>query len=143
MTKQNKTYLNQLLDDAEHRANITTDNALSKVLGIHNGWISDFRKDPPKRHPSTEIATKLAILAGRKEMQVIAEIELMTAKTDERRNFWKQYIENRGITATLGCVALGISLVLTPEPAAASILQLRNYDANFLHAEENPNIHYA
>lgn len=129
------TYLNQLIDDARNRANIPTDNNLATVLSIPNGWISEYRKEPPKRHPSVEIATKLAILSGRREMEVIAHIELMTAKSEERKQFWSQYIENRGIHACLTITALALTIALSPEPAEASVLHLQNYDAhqsNFL-----------
>lgn len=125
-----KTYLNELLDDAKNRANITSDNALATVIDIPNGWITEYRKDPPKRHPSTDIATKLAILAGRKEMDVIASIELMTTKNEKKREFWRGYIEKQGIVATAGVIGLGLSLLATPEPAQANVLQLPNYGAH-------------
>ena len=121
--------MTKLIEEAKNRANIASDYALAKVLGVPNGWISEYKATPAKRHPSVEVATKLAILAGRAEMEVIAEIELQTAKTEEKKKFWKQYIESRGITATVCMTALAASLMMTPEPANARVLQLQDYDA--------------
>lgn len=122
-------FISDLLDQAKARANLTSDYALAKALGIQTGIVSNWRKG--KRHPSDEEAIQLATLAGRDEMEVIAAIHYETANTDKKKEFWKSYIESRGLAATLGMVALGISIMITPEPAKASVLQLANYDAPF------------
>lgn len=125
----------ELLDSAKSRANIPSDYALAKVLGIERQIVSAWRKG--RKHPSNEEAVKLATLAGIEEMQVIAEIELITAKTEKKKDFWKSYLESRGIAATLALTGLGISLLLTPEPSQAVILQLQNYDAKSLEMHNN------
>ncbi|HEY6095621.1 MAG TPA: hypothetical protein VIU93_11785 [Gallionellaceae bacterium] len=117
--------INELLDRAKQIANIESDYALAKVLGINTGWVSDYRKS--KRHPSNEIAVKIATLAKLDEMQVIAEIELRTAKTEKKKEFWKHYIESRGIAACFGMTALAISIAMTPKNAEAGILHFQNY----------------
>lgn len=121
--------INELLDCAKTRANLPSDYALAKVLGTKNGVISHWRKG--KRHPSNEEAVKLATLAGLEEMRVIAEIEMHTANTEKKREFWKSYINTKGLTATLGLIALGVTIMATPEPALAEVLQLQNYDAHY------------
>ncbi|MDP2144402.1 MAG: hypothetical protein Q8J80_09780 [Gallionella sp.] len=118
--------INELLDKAKTRANLPSDYALAKVLGIQTGIVANWRKE--KRHPSNQEAIQLATLAGLDEMQVIAEIELRTANSDKKREFWKGYIESRGAAATLRIVMLGTVLICTPEPASAGVLHLRNYD---------------
>lgn len=136
--------INELLDRAKQRANIESDYALAKVLGIERQIISGWRKE--KRHPSNEEAIKLATLANLEELQVIGEIEYRTANSEKKKEFWKQFLEHRGYAATLGLMALGTSIILTPEPAAASILQLQNYgeiSTDFLRPQESTNIHYA
>jgi len=116
----------ELLKRAKERANITSDYALAKVLGIERQIISQWRKG--KRHPSNEEAVKLATLAGLPEMEVIAEIELRTANTPEKREFWKSYMESRGIAACLTMSALALTIAMTPETAQAeSVLQLQDY----------------
>ncbi len=115
----------ELLEKAKNRANITSDYALAKVIGVHTGTVANWKKG--KQHPSNEEAVKLATLAGLDEMQVIAEIELRTANSEKKKEFWKNYIESRGVAACLSLTALGIALVLTPEPASASVLHLQNY----------------
>lgn len=126
----------ELLDRAKTRANLPSDYALAKALGIDRSIVSGWRKG--KQHPGNEHAVQLATLAGLEEMQVIAEIEMQTATTEKKRGFWKSYIDSRGLTATLGMIALGLSIILVPDPAEA--LQLRNYDANF-HALEKTDIY--
>lgn len=134
--------IQELLDQAKNRANIPSDYALAKVLGISNGIVANWRKG--KRHPSNEEAVKLATLAGLDEMRVIAEIELRTANSDKKKEFWKHYIESRGITATVSMTALAIAIMVTPEPAQATILQSPNYDASAqIRSSVSSNIHYA
>lgn len=118
-----------LLETAKNRANLSSDYALAKVLGIERQIISQWKKG--KRHPSNEEAVKLATLAGLDEMRVIAEIELRTANSEKKKEFWKHYIESRGIAACLSMTVLAGSIALTPNPASAGVLQLRNYDAPY------------
>lgn len=128
--------INELMDKAKTRANLQSDYALAKVIGIDRSVVSQWRKG--KKHPSTDEAVKLATLAGLEEMPVIAAIEYEAATTEKKREFWKSYINAKGLTATLGLIALGLSIILTPEPAEA--LQLRNYDAHF-HALKKTDIY--
>lgn len=120
--------IEELLDRAKQMANIESDYKLAKALGISAGNLSNIRKG--RAHPSNEVAVQLATLAKLDEMRVIAEIELRTANTEKKQMFWKCYLEKHGITAALCMIALGISILITPEPAEADILQLQNYDAH-------------
>lgn len=121
--------INDLLDRAKTRSNLPSDYALAKVLGIATGNLSNIRKG--RNHPSNEEAVKLATLAGLDEMQVIAEIELRTAKTEKKKEFWKHYIESRGTMACFAMTALALSIAITPENAEASILQSQVYNEGF------------
>ena len=122
--------IRELLDQAKERANIGSDYALAKAMGIQTGIVANWRKG--KRHPSNEEAVQLAVLAGLDEMRVIAEIEMRTANSEKKRKFWKHYIESRGLVATLGICAIGLAIIATPETAEARILQMQNYSGNFL-----------
>lgn len=130
--------MNELLDQAKTRANLSSDYALSKATGISQQILSGIRKG--RRHPSNEEAVKLAALAGLPEMKVIAEIELLTANSEKKKEFWKHYIESRGIAACLTMTALAASIVLAPEPTEASVLHLTNYDG-FSHAHNADGIY--
>ena len=68
-------------------------------------------------------------------MPVIAAIEYEAATTEKKKMFWKCYLEQHGISATLCMFALGVSIMLTPEPAQAGVLQMPNYDAH--HSAQN------
>lgn len=119
----------ELLDQAKTRANLKSDYALAKAMGVHTGTVANWRKG--KQHPSDEEAVQLATLAGLDEMQVIAAIHYETATSEKKKEFWKCYLESRGVAATACMIALGVSIMLTPEPAQASVLQLPNYDENY------------
>ena len=128
----------ELLDRAKTRANLPSDYALAKVLGIDRSIVSGWRKG--KQHPSNEHAVQLATLAGMEEMRVIAEIEMQTATTEKKRGFWKCYLEKHGIAAVLCMSVLAVSIMLKPETAEASVLQLENYDTHF-HAQNADGIY--
>lgn len=132
--------INELLDLAKTKANLKSDYALAKVLGIKTGQMSEYRTG--KRHPGNEEAVKLATLAGLDEIRVIAEIEMRTANTEKKKEFWRQYIELRGLAPCLAMTALAATIMLTPTHADASILQWGNYDAGAF-SQKDPSIHYA
>lgn len=120
----------ELIENAKHKANLNSDYALAKAMGIDRAVVSQWRAG--KRHPSNEEAVQLATLAGIDEMRVIAEIELRTAKNEKKRAFWQHYIERRGLAACISMTALAVAIIATPEPAEAgeSILQMQNYGGN-------------
>lgn len=118
--------IDELIEKAKTRANITSDYALSKVLGIDRRIVSDWKKG--KRHPNNEEAIKLATLSGLEEMRVIAEIEYRTANTEKKKEFWHQYMESRGLAGCVAVTALGLALIATPQTSEASVLHLQNYE---------------
>ena len=135
--------MDKLIEQAKTRANLPSDYALAKALGIQTGIVANWRKG--KRHPSNQEAIQLATLAGLDEMQVIAEIELRTANTEKKKEFWQQFLEHRSHAATISAIALGLSILATPQPGEAAVLQLQNYSeiqANFF-INNQSNIHYA
>lgn len=131
----------ELIEQAKSSANLKSDYALAKAMGVHTGTVANWRKG--KQHPSDEEAVQLATLAGIDEMKVIALIHYECATNEKKKEFWKNYIESRGLAATLALVALGTSIIITPKPAQADVLQLANYDVPFFGSEESPYIHYA
>ena len=128
----------ELIEKAKIRANITSDYALAKVLGVDRRYVSLWKKG--KKHPSTDEAVKLATLAGLEEMPVIAQIEYQSATTEKKKEFWKCYLEKHGIAAVLCMSVLAVSIILKPETAEASVLQLGNYDGHF-HAQGKTEIY--
>lgn len=128
----------ELMEKAKKRANIESDYALAKAMGLDRKIISAWRNG--KRHPSTEEAVQLATLAGLDEMMVIAQVEYESANKPEKKRFWKHYIESRGITAVGAMIILGTSLLIAPDRSDAEVLQLANYDAN-LHVQDKAGIY--
>lgn len=119
--------LNELLEKAKQRANLPSNYALAKAINVPQSTVTGWVKG--RRHPSNEEAVQLATLAGLDEMQVIAEIELSTAKNEKKREFWKHFLETRTATGTLGLCILGAGILLTPE-ADADVLHLQDYADN-------------
>ncbi|MDH2918301.1 MAG: helix-turn-helix domain-containing protein [Sideroxydans sp.] len=115
----------ELVEKAKNRAALQSDYALAKAMGIDRQVISQWKTG--KRHPSNEEAVQLATLAGLDEMRVIAEIELRTANTEKKKEFWKHYIESRGLASCVTMTGLALAILATPTPAKAEILQLQNY----------------
>ena len=115
--------INELLDAAKKEAELPSDYALAKALGMSNAYIADWRKG--KGHPSVEAATKLATLAKRDALTVIGWIEMQTAKKEKSRDYWKKFLQQHGAVASLiGAAALpflaAVILFVTPTPAEAS-----------------------
>ncbi|NOT99428.1 MAG: hypothetical protein HOO97_10110 [Sideroxydans sp.] len=104
--------INDILDKAKTRANLASDYALAKAMGAKTGHVSGWRKGA--RHPSNDEAIQLATLAGLNEMEVIAWIELETAKNPKKKEFWRHYIESRGLAACVVMTALACSISYTP-----------------------------
>jgi len=122
-----KMILDEIIEKAKEKANIKSDYALAKALGIDRRIVSDWKKQ--KRHPNTQESIQLATLAGIEETTVIACIELEAAKTPQKIQFWKSYLENKGMFACITMTALAISISTTQEHRSIDILQLQNYDA--------------
>lgn len=136
--------IKDLIEKAKLRANLPSDYALAKAMAIPQSTVTGWNKG--NRHPSNDEAIQLATLAGLNEMEVIAWIELETAKNPKKKEFWRHYIESRGLTACVVITTLACSIILTPERAEANSLQLLNYDANqgqYFYKPLNSNIHYA
>lgn len=115
----------ELIEKAKARANLPSDYALAKAIGVQNGNIANWKKG--KRHPSNQEAIQLATLAGVDELAVIAQIELETANNEKKKEFWKHFLEARGYVATAALIVTGTLLLITPESSNASVLQFQNY----------------
>jgi hypothetical protein len=116
----------EIIEQAKTRANLKSDYALSKAMGINTGIVSNWKKG--KQSPSDEESIQLATLAGLDEMQVIAWIKYESASNPKKREFWKNYIESRGIAAAICMTTLAASIVLKPNNSEATVLHLQNYE---------------
>ena len=54
--------IQELIEQAKNRANLKTDYALAKAMGIDRRIVSDWKKG--KKHPNKSEAVQLATLAG-------------------------------------------------------------------------------
>jgi transcriptional regulator with XRE-family HTH domain len=118
--------IEKLIEQAKEKANIESDYKLAQALGISRAIVSQWKSGT--KHPSTTQAIQLATLAKMDEMEVIARIEAATAKTPEKRKFWTDYIEKRGLAALASMWILAGSITASPD--AEAVLQSKNYAAN-------------
>jgi transcriptional regulator with XRE-family HTH domain len=106
--------INELLNIAKRNEDLDTDYQLAKRLEIHNGWIGEYRTGV--RHPSIEVAFKLAIMANIDPATVIAGIEFETTKNEKRREFFRDFLQQHGTAAVL---MLALSSTLSSTDARA------------------------
>ena len=87
--------VNQYLDAAKESLKITSDYALAKTLGIHNGRITEYRKG--KTTPDPYIWARLGIILNRDPMEMMAEVELERETKPERLDFWRDFLSRAAL----------------------------------------------
>jgi hypothetical protein len=100
-----RTQTQVLLEAVREKLGSVTDYAIGKTLQLHQQTISRY-------HAGTQQAdayacAKFAEVLERDPLEVIAQVEADSAKTDERRAFWA------GFPSGLKRTALGSGLLLT------------------------------
>lgn len=118
----------EFLDAVKAKHGITSDYALSPVLGITRSAISKFRNG--KDFLGGETAVKVAILLDIDPGIVLAAVAAERAKTEAEKAAWKSIYEKLGGIAAGLVVALALGSSPTP---------------SFAEQEQNPfnnNIHY-
>lgn len=115
--------INEIIQRAKKHGNIESNYALAKKLDVRDARVNAWTKGT--EHPSNEAATKLALMADLDPMEVIAEIELRTAKSEKKREFWKEFLESRSVAVS---VIIGlIALLPASQNSEASVLHMKNY----------------
>jgi transcriptional regulator with XRE-family HTH domain len=98
--------INALLNDASRRLKITSDYALSKELGIPEQRLSEYRRG--LRRPDTYALVRLALTVGRDPLEVIAEQEAESARSEVKRQFWRDFLASAERAARLTVLVLAI-----------------------------------
>jgi transcriptional regulator with XRE-family HTH domain len=98
--------VNALLNDAHRKLKISSDYALSKELGIPEQRLSDYRRG--LRKPDTYALVRLALTVGRDPLEVIAEVEAESARSEGKRRFWRDFLASVSRGARLLALALAI-----------------------------------
>lgn len=96
-----------LIEAARKGMNATNNEQLSKALGIPSAQISEWKNN--KKWPGNEYTRRLAQAAGLPVLEVIAELEMEHAATEEAREAWGKALARwRGIegAALPGLLAL-------------------------------------
>lgn len=115
--KKTTTYL----DEAKQALGIDSDNAMANYLGVTRSSISNYRHGPNVMDDF--VAAKIAGVLNIDAMIVIAAANAEREKTEDRKEFWRNFYERLGgVAASIYlCVTLGfVTLIVTPSPAEAA-----------------------
>lgn len=94
----------EYLDKAKIALAIKSDYGLGKALKISNQRIADYYKG--KRWPDAYACVQIALALKLDPLEVIADIEAQSAKTEERRVFWQNFIGRTKKVAAVLLLAL-------------------------------------
>lgn len=94
----------EYLDKAKIALAIKSDYGLGKALKISDARISDYYKD--KAWPDAYACTQIALALKLDPMEVVADIQSQSAKTEERKKFWLDFIGRTGKLVVVLLLAL-------------------------------------
>ena len=122
----------QLLDQARQVANLPSDYAVAKRLGISSQIVSEWRH--ARKYPGALATFQLAEMAKRNPAEVIAEIELERAERAGRPGqveSWRAVFQRVATAAAVGGVVL-----ITAAPPSANAAMTR------AQVEPTPSVYY-
>lgn len=97
-----RTQTQALLEAAREKLGGATDYKLAKMMELPRPRISDYHHG--RRQADAYACTRLAMILDRDPLEIIAQVEADSAKTEARRQFWA------GFPSGLRRTALGIAL---------------------------------
>lgn len=112
----------ELLLECKIRLEVKTDYALAKKLEIDRARISEYMLG--KKVPNEYAAFRIAAALGRDPAEIIAEIQ--AEKDEKNREFWRDFLQLRGLLGLVAAAPLIFSATFAPEPAEASMTKLRD-----------------
>lgn len=104
----------EYLDKAKIALAIKSDYGLGKALKISNQRIADYYKG--KAWPDAYACAQIALALKLDPLEVLADIESQSAKTEERREFWRGFI---GRTKKAAAILLLALTFISISPGAA------------------------
>lgn len=122
------------IDEAKKKLGIESDYGLAKELGLSRAAVSLWRNG--KGSMDDYAATRIAEIIGVNPMIVIAAVNVEKEKTEERKEYWKNFYERLGGIAATILVAF-VTLIVTlghPSPLqAAPLLDTHSAFADDIH----------
>jgi len=94
----------EYLDKCKITLQIKSDYGLAKALKLHDARISDYYKS--KAWPDAYACAQIALALKIDPLEVLADIEAQSAKTEERREFWRGFIGRTKKAAAVLLLAL-------------------------------------
>lgn len=94
----------EYLDKCKIALKITSDYGLAKALKIKNQRIADYYKGT--RWPDAYACAQIALALKLDPLEVLADVESQSAKTEERREFWRGFIGRTKKAAAVLLLAL-------------------------------------
>lgn len=111
----------EYLDKCKIAAKVSSDYALAQKLEMTTPRISDYYKG--KRWPDAYACARIALALDLDPMEVLADIEEQSAKTEARRTFWRSFIGRSKKAAAVLLLALtfGAFFMNAPDGAKADL----------------------
>lgn len=107
----------EYLDKCKIALKVQSHYALAKALKINSGIITHYYQE--KRIPDAYACAKIALALKLDPLEVLADIESQTAKTEEKREFWRGFIGRTGKAAAGLLLALSCWIFYTSAPTGA------------------------
>lgn len=104
----------EYLDKCKIALGIKSDYALAKALEMNSGMITHYYKG--KRWPDAYACAKIALALKLDPLEVLADIESQSEKTEKRREFWRGFIGRTGKAAAGLLLALSCLIFYTNAP---------------------------
>lgn len=128
----------EYLDEAKNKLKLDSDYSMAKFLGVGRSAISGYRT--ASRIIDDYAAAKIANALGINPMIVIAAANAEREKTEERKDYWRNFYERLGGVAASILLLTSCSLVtliVTSTPADAANTGIKTFEFNNLYIIRN------
>lgn len=96
---------NELLDAAKRATGIESDRQLAKAIGVSPQALNSWRKGDS--HPDSFAVVQIAKILNRSPLEILGIVEAGKAKTEERREYWQDFLSGLlDTTKKLGVIAV-------------------------------------
>ena len=124
-----------LIERAKARANIDSDYRLSKVIGINQSALGNYKAG--RSMPDERVLSQLCALSGDDVAVLAAEIQAERSRTDEGKSMWLMIAKRLSGTASTAVMSVCLAIVLIAgsarESVASSLPTLKTQLSNSLY----------
>lgn len=81
---------NELLDAAKRATGLESDRQLAKAIGVSPQALNSWRKGDS--HPDSFAVVQIAKILNRSPLEILGIVEAGKAKTEERKEYWQDFL---------------------------------------------------